>query len=138
MPKATKPTRTIRTAPPPGPDAGAAFAGAARAAAIDLDALVARVDRVLAQAPYWFPVRHHSPTIARHLGDCVRRRRPKAVFIEGPWEAQGMIEFLIDPKTRPPVAIFSSFRDDSTAADAETAAGPGAEAAVRLSAWYPM
>src|SRR5690349_4621805 len=128
MPKATRPTKAAKTALPPGP--GAAFAGAARAAAIDLDALVARVDRVLGQAPHWFPVRHHSPTIARHLGECVRRRRPKVVFIEGPWEAQGMIEFLTDAKTKPPVAIFSSFRDESATADAGLK-GAGAEAAVR-------
>jgi hypothetical protein len=88
---------------------------AAREAALDVDALVARVDKVLGEPIYWFPVRHHSPTIARHIGDCIRERKPKIVFIEGPHEAQEMIEFLIDSKTRPPVAIYSSFRDDSAA-----------------------
>jgi hypothetical protein len=106
---------------------------AARAAALDLDALVKRVDGVLADPLFWFPVRHHSPAIARQVGDCIRARKPKIVFIEGPSEAQAMIEFLIDTKTRPPVAIYSSFRDDAAVA----AAPPGA-AVPRQSVWYPV
>src|SRR5690242_7826826 len=89
---------------------------AARFAEIDLEALVARVDKVLAEDLYWLPVRHHSPTIAAQVGATIRERKPKVVFIEGPHEAQGMIDFLIDSKTRPPVAIYSSFRDDSAVA----------------------
>src|SRR5215212_9331514 len=102
MPKATAQATSLRRAGP-GPDGGAAFVDAARDVALDLDTLVSRVDAVLSGAPYWFPVRHHSPTIARHVAECIRARKPKAVFIEGPWEAQGMIEFLTDAKTRPPV-----------------------------------
>ena len=108
---------------------------AVRSAALDLDALVARVDEVLADELCWFPVRHHSPAIARQLGACIRERRPKLVFVEGPHEAQGMIEFLVDSKTRPPVAIYSSFRDDAAAV-----AGPGGMKAAppRYSIWYPL
>jgi hypothetical protein len=108
---------------------------AARSAEIDLNALIARVDRILADEIYWLPVRHHSPAIAAQVGACVRERKPKVVFIEGPHEAQGMIEFLIDSKTRPPVAIYSSFRDDSSASpnpDGVAAAPP------RYSVWYPI
>jgi len=108
---------------------------AVRAAALDLDALVLRVDKILADDLYWLPVRHHSPAIATLVGACIRERQPKMVFIEGPHEAQGMIEFLVDPKTRPPVAIYSSFRDDSAAPPAS----PGlATAPPRYSAWYPL
>lgn len=108
---------------------------AARAASLDLDTLVAKVDNVLAEKIYWFPVRHHSPAIARHVDSCLRTRKPKIVFIEGPHEAQGMIEFLIDSKTRPPVAIYSSFRDDSVvSADAPDALSTPP----RYSAWYPL
>src|SRR6187401_877004 len=89
---------------------------AACSAAIDLDALTTRVDKILAEDIYWLPVRHHSPAIAAQVDACIRERKPKIVFIEGPHEAQGMIEFLIDSKTRPPVAIYSSFRDDAAAA----------------------
>jgi hypothetical protein len=108
---------------------------AVRFAALDLDELTSRVDRVLNQELYWFPVRHHSPAIAGQLADCIRRRRPKVVFIEGPHEAQEMIEYLVDPKTRPPVAIYSSFRDDAAVIPA---AGGLAASPPRYSAWYPL
>src|SRR5437868_15518556 len=102
---------------------------------LDLAALVARVDRVLAEDLYWLPVRHHSPAIAGQVGACIRDRRPKIVFIEGPHEAQAMIEFLIDSKTRPPVAIYSSFRDDSLAPPAAAGSAPPP---ARSSVWYPV
>jgi len=107
----------------------------ARHAEIDLDALVERVENVLAEELYWLPVRHHSPTIAAQVSATIRERKPKVVFIEGPYEAQAMIDFLIDSKTRPPVAIYSSFRDDSAVTpmpDSSPATPP------RYSAWYPL
>jgi hypothetical protein len=108
---------------------------AADLAAFDHVALTARVDAVLNEELYWFPVRHHSPAIAAQIADCIRQRRPKVVFIEGPYEAQEMIEFLVDAKTRPPVAIYSSFRDDAAAA----AAPDGLFATPpRYSCWYPL
>lgn len=79
---------------------------------LDAKALAARVDAVLNDALYWFPVRHHSAAVARHLESVIARRRPKVVFIEGPAEAQDLIPFVIDRETHPPVAIYSSYRDD--------------------------
>ncbi len=109
---------------------------AARRAALNIDALTTQVDKILAEPLYWFPVRHHSPTIARHLAQCIRQRKPKLIFIEGPHEAQEMIEFLIDSKTKPPVAIYSSFRDDNAIVnlppDVPKPPPP------RYSVWYPI
>src|SRR5262249_17868312 len=90
---------------------------AASASSLAVDALVARGDAILKQPLYWFPVRHHPPAIARHIAVAINARKPKIIFIEGPHEAQEMIEFLIDSKTKPPVAIYSSFRDDSAPAN---------------------
>src|SRR5688572_14170941 len=104
---------------------------AASAAALDVNELVKRVDAVLAEPLYWFPVRHHSPTIARHIRNCIRQRKPKIIFIEGPHEAQEMIDFITDAKTKPPVAIYSSFRFDTPTS--ETPSTP-----LRASTWYPM
>jgi hypothetical protein len=109
---------------------------AARDAALDVGALTAKVDGILAEPLYWFPVRHHSPAIARRIAQCIRERKPKIVFIEGPHEAQGMIEFLIDSKTRPPVAIYSSFRDDLALAGAPPTIPP--TPVPRYSVWYPV
>jgi hypothetical protein len=113
---------------------------AARDAALDIDALILRVDKLLAEPLYWFPVRHHSPAIARQIAKAIESRRPKVIFIEGPAEAQEMIEFLVDSATRPPVAIYSSFRADAPANAAPAApAAPGFDAAPpRLSVWYPI
>ncbi len=86
--------------PSPAPPASPEVVDAVRSASLDLNALVQKTDDVLGQPLYWFPVRHHSPTIARHLAACIRQRAPKIIFIEGPFEAQGMIEFLTDSKTR--------------------------------------
>src|SRR4051812_11606521 len=107
---------------------------AIQSASLDLDALIASVDKILAEPLYWFPVRHHSPAIARQIARCIESRKPKIVFIEGPHEAQGMIKFLIDTKPRPPVAIYSSFRDDA----AIPAQPDGPATPPRYSAWYPM
>ncbi|GLK89629.1 DUF5682 family protein [Pseudomonas turukhanskensis] len=55
---------------------------------------------------FWAPVRHHSPHCAwqlRRLIDCVR---PDVVLIEGPEEGNGLLPFLLDEATRPPVAFF--------------------------------
>src|SRR4051794_6714341 len=118
-----------------GSDLPAEVRDAAVAASLDLHGLMAQVDRILAEPLYWFPVRHHSPTIARHLAGAIRARKPKIIFIEGPHEAQAMIEFVIDSKTRPPVAIYSSFRDDS----AVPAGAVGIEGVPpRYSIWYPI
>jgi len=118
------------------PDIPPEVLAAARDATLDVGTLTANVEKILREPIYWFPVRHHSPAIARHIAQCIRDRKPRIVFIEGPYEAQAMIEFLIDSKTRPPVAIYSSFRDDLAAA----AVPPGASAlpAPRYSVWYPV
>lgn len=109
--------------------ASAEVEGALRFAFIDINALTTHVDRVLDDPLYWFPVRHHSPAIARAVAESIERRQPKIVFIEGPSEAAAMIEFLVDAKTRPPVAIYSSFK----AAQPDPAGQP-----VRYAAWYPI
>jgi len=109
---------------------------AAQLAALDVSALTAQVDAVLAEPLYWFPVRHHSPAIARRLAQAIHQRQPKLIFIEGPAEAQAMIEFLVDSKTKPPVAIYSSFREDIPAPTIP--AGSPAASPPRHSVWYPV
>ncbi len=80
---------------------------------IDPAEIARRVDAVLGEPLYWFPVRHHSPTTARHLRAAINARKPKIVFIEGPFEANDLIPHITDAGTAPPVAIYSSYRDDN-------------------------
>jgi hypothetical protein len=105
---------------------------------LDADALRARVEAVLAEPLHWFPVRHHSPAVARHLEAVLLERTPKIIFIEGPHEANELIPHVVDPKTRPPIAIYSSYRDDDNVLGLAGIASPSKDIPPRFSCWYPL
>ena len=106
--------------------------------ALDLDALRARVDEILSEPLYWFPVRHHSPAVARQLETVILHARPRVVFIEGPAEAQDLIPHIIDPKSKPPIAIYSSYRDDDNVLGLAGIASAAEDVPPRFAAWYPL
>ena len=95
-------------------------------------------DAVLAEELYWFPVRHHSPTVARHLAAVLEARRPKLVLIEGPSEASDLIDFVTDAKTRPPIAIYSSYRDDDDVLGYRARAGRPDAPPFRTASLFPL
>src|SRR5213083_1356533 len=95
-------------------------------------------EAVLAEPLYWFPVRHHSPAVARHLETVILRRRPRVVFIEGPAEANDLVAHVVDSKTKPPVAIYSSYRDDDNVLGLAGIASPAPDIPPRFACWYPM
>lgn len=97
-----------------------------------------RVNAVLSEVLYWFPVRHHSPTVARMLEAAIAARKPKVLFIEGPAEANELIPFIVDAKTKPPVAIYSSYRDDDNVLGLAGIASPADDIPPRFSCWYPL
>jgi len=70
-------------------------------------ALMASVD--LSARVIYFPVRHHSPGCAWHVGRLIRELTPDAVLIEGPRDATPLIPLLIHPNTRMPVAIYTTY-----------------------------
>ncbi|MEQ1501786.1 MAG: DUF5682 family protein [Myxococcota bacterium] len=102
------------------------------------DAAKDRADAVLDEPLHWFPVRHHSPNTARHLRATLVQRRPKIVFIEGPADATDLVPYVIHAKTKPPVAIYSSYRDDDNVLGLAGVASPSADIAPRFSSWYPL
>ena len=104
----------------------------------DVDALRLRVDAVLADDLYWFPVRHHSPAVARHLETALLERKPTILFIEGPADAHDLIRHVVDAKTKPPIAIYSSYRDDDNVLGLAGIASPAPDIPARFSSWYPM
>jgi Family of unknown function (DUF5682) len=61
-----------------------------------------------------FPARHHSPAAALQIDRLIRTRRPRAVLIEGPADADALIPFLLDRATTPPVAIYAYRADAGT------------------------
>jgi hypothetical protein len=117
--------------------APSALSGAA-AALIDAAALQRQVDAVLGADLYWFPVRHHSPIAAAFAHAVIAQRQPKLVFIEGPADAGHLVKHVVDSKTRPPVAIYSSYRDDNNVLGLAGIASPAPEIPARFSCWYPM
>lgn len=104
----------------------------------DADAVAARVDAVLGDRLYWFPVRHHSPAVARRLEQVILERRPKLVFIEGPSEANDLIRHLVDAQTKPPVAIYCSYRDDDNVLGLMDPGSPAGQLPFRSACWYPL
>jgi hypothetical protein len=75
----------------------------------------------------YLPVRHHSPACAFQTEQVIRALRPAAVLVEGPRDASGLIDYLANPATRAPVAIYTAFVDRR---------GDGLPA--RFGAYYPM
>lgn len=64
-----------------------------------------------------FPVRHHSPTCARHLDAWLRRYRPGCVLIEGPALYNDRIEILSDPAHEAPFSLVSVARSPRAGGD---------------------
>lgn len=108
------------------------------AAELTSEVVAHQVEAVLTDPLYWFPVRHHSHTVARHLAKALQVRQPKVVFIEAPAEANELVPFLVDSKTEPPVAFYSSYRDDANVLGLNGLVSAAADIPARFAAWYPL
>ena len=64
-----------------------------------------------------FPVRHHSPRTSAVLEAFLDAAKPQVVLIEGPRDANGLLDVLCDAGTKPPVAILG-YRTDGAPASA--------------------
>ncbi|HWO24098.1 MAG TPA: DUF5682 family protein [Kofleriaceae bacterium] len=105
---------------------------------LDYERMRAVTEAVLAEPLYWFPVRHHSPNVARHLRAALLERRPKVVFLEAPASAQSLVPHIIDAKTKPPVALYLSYRDDGNHFGWAGVSTPSPDIPARYASWYPM
>jgi hypothetical protein len=56
-------------------------------------------------SPALYGIRHHGPGSARSLREALAELEPDVVLIEGPPEADGLLELARDPEMRPPVAL---------------------------------
>jgi hypothetical protein len=101
-------------------------------------AIRASVQAVLDEDLYWFPVRHHSPAVARHVEAAILARRPKVIFLEGPHEANDLLPHILDKRTQPPIAIYSSYRDDNNVLGLAGVFSPAEDIPARFASWYPM
>ncbi|WP_432094873.1 DUF5682 family protein [Streptomyces sp. bgisy100] len=66
----------------------------------------------MSAGPLLLGVRHHGPGSARAVRAALDRHRPRAVLIEGPPEADGLVALAADPEMRPPVALLAHVADD--------------------------
>jgi Family of unknown function (DUF5682) len=63
-----------------------------------------------------YGVRHHGPGSARSLRAALAAQQPDVVLIEGPPEADGLVELAADPEMRPPVALLGYVAGESSRA----------------------
>ncbi len=86
----------------------------------------------------YFPIRHHSPACARHLERIIRERKPRIILIEGPASFTSLIPLILNPKTKAPFAIYTSFVSE----ESEIENAPTKVAALlgppRHAAYYPF
>lgn len=106
--------------------------------ALDAESVRRRAEEVLADDLFWFPVRHHSPAAAAHVRSAIRARRPKVIFLEAPANTQDLVKHLVDSKTKPPVAIYSSYRDDDNLLGLAGIASAAPDIPARFACWYPL
>src|SRR6266436_3515087 len=69
------------------------------------------VETLISSECVYFPIRHHSPACAWHLMRLIRDLRPSAILIEGPRSFTPLIPTILDPGTKPPIAIYTHFVD---------------------------
>jgi hypothetical protein len=62
-------------------------------------------------SPHIFGVRHLSPAAAWHLRQLLDRVRPKLVLIEGSDDADDLVQHIISPKSKLPIAILAYTTD---------------------------
>ena len=58
-----------------------------------------------------FPVRHHSPVCSYQLIKTIELYQPEAVLIEGPENANELVQVLADERTTLPAAIYYYYKD---------------------------
>ncbi|MBR7178684.1 MAG: hypothetical protein IKD27_04095 [Oscillospiraceae bacterium] len=60
----------------------------------------------------YYPIRHHSPVCAWHLEHVIRRYEPDCILVEGPENANELLDVLTSPATTAPIALYYACRDE--------------------------
>lgn len=95
------------------------------------------LDSLHGQGCVYFPIRHHSPACSWHLARLIRELKPPAILVEGPSSFTPLIPTILDPATKPPIAVYTHFVDVERKlykpAENEPDLGPA-----RFAAYYPF
>ncbi|MHA1610421.1 MAG: DUF5682 family protein [Promethearchaeota archaeon] len=86
----------------------------------------------------YFPIRHHSPASSRFLTEYLTLKSPKLVFFEFPSDAQNEISFIAAKDTKPPIALYSFFKDDQNQLGLNGIFTPNLKIPKKFHAWYPL
>lgn len=86
----------------------------------------------------YFPIRHHSPASSRFLTDYLTQKSPKLVFFEFPSDAQDEISYIAEKDTKPPIALYSFFKDDQNQLGLNGIFTPNPKIPKKFHAWYPL
>ncbi len=79
----------------------------------------------------YFPIRHHSPVCSVKLLQVIKEYQPQCILIEGPENANHIVEHLASPETTFPVALYYTYKDSKK----ELSEGEEKES---YSCYYPM
>ncbi|HEY8482281.1 MAG TPA: DUF5682 family protein [Spirillospora sp.] len=89
-----------------------------------------------------YGVRHHGPGSARALRSALEEFKPDAVLVEGPPEADAIVELAGDPDMVPPVALLAYSPGSSSAGSSSSGpapgTAPGAGGGERKAAFWPF
>lgn len=78
----------------------------------DISGLLKELTRYDMSAPcLLYPVRHHSPVCSYQLIRTIAQYKPDIILIEGPENANGLMEVLTDEKTELPAAFYYYYKD---------------------------
>ena len=105
------------------------------AAFVTDDALAKLLPGLITPEVIYFPIRHHSPACSWHLEQLIRERKPRAVLVEGPAAFTALIPLLLHPKTRAPVALYTSFVGEEVPGSPFSGVSFGPP---RFAAYYPF
>lgn len=101
-------------------------------------ALESSLDALLSDRVAYFPIRHHSPVCARFLERLIRLWKPAAILVEGPASFTPLIPQLLDPATRPPVAIYVSCPREEPSGSSDNGRMPALPGLARHAAYFPF
>jgi len=86
----------------------------------------------------FYPIRHHSPTCSAKLKETILKYRPEAILIEGPASANHLIQYLVHPDVKAPIALYDYFIDKKNIFGLNGINTPSEEIPYRFHSWHPF
>jgi hypothetical protein len=105
---------------------------------IDNSKIDSQVSKVKNSKIKYLPIRHHSPGSTILVQKWIEKYKPKLILVEGPVLADDLIDYLIDKKTIPPIAILSIYADINNIFGLNGTLSPHSSVPAKFEAHYPF